>query len=68
MASPPLVESAAPPNLVSSTNLLKTTSSPTSKSFTKTLKKTGPKVEPLGTPLVPGCQPDVTPFTKILWA
>jgi len=55
-----------PTNLVSA-NLLRAPSSPTSKSFMKILKSTGPTVEPWGTPLVPGRQPDVTPFTISLW-
>jgi len=37
-ASPPLMELTAPPDLVSSANLLKTPSSPTLKSFRKTLR------------------------------
>lgn len=62
----PRGESAAPPNLVSFANLLSIPSSPASKSFLKTLKKIGPKMEPYGTPLLTGCQSDVSPFT--LWA
>lgn len=37
--------------------------SPTSKSFSKMLKRTRPKMEPCRTPLVTCCQPDVIPFT-----
>lgn len=42
--------------------------SPASRSFMKTLKITGPIMEPWGTPLVTGHQPDVTPFAVTLWA
>lgn len=33
-----------------------------SKSFMKTLKRTGQKMEPCRTPLVTSCQPDITPI------
>ncbi|KAK4807110.1 hypothetical protein QYF61_018451 [Mycteria americana] len=59
MASLPLRESTAPPNLVSLANLLNVHSTPASRSFIKALKSTGPKTEPWGTPLVTGCQPDL---------
>ncbi|KAK4831737.1 LOW QUALITY PROTEIN: hypothetical protein QYF61_018867 [Mycteria americana] len=59
----PSRESTAPPSLVSSANLLNVHLIPASTSFIKTLKSTGPKTEPWGTPLVTGCEPDVTPFT-----
>ena len=59
----PSMESTAPPNLMSSTNLLSIHSSPESKPFMKKLRRTGPKMEPCGTPLVTDHQPHVTPFT-----
>jgi len=61
-------ESAAPPSLVFSADLLKAPSSPTSELFLKTSKRTGPKVPLSGTPLVTGCQLGVTPSTISLWA
>jgi len=36
------------------------------RSLLKVLKITGPKAEPLGIPLVTGCQLDVIPFTTPL--
>lgn len=39
-----------------------------SRSFIKTLKRTGPWLKLCGTPLVTGIQPDVTPFTLTLLA
>ncbi|KAK4816196.1 hypothetical protein QYF61_012661 [Mycteria americana] len=51
-------ESTTPPSLVSSANLLNACSIPASRSFIKTLKITGPKIEPWGTPPVTGHQPD----------
>lgn len=59
---------AGPPNLVSPANLLGMRLSPASRSFTKTLKSDAPKMKPWRTPLGTGCQPDVTPFPKTLWA
>ena len=44
--SPPSVEATAPPNLVSSANLLRTSSGPTCKSLMKTLRRSGPKWSP----------------------
>lgn len=64
-ASLPSKVLTAPPNLVLLVNLLSRSLSPTSKSLMKTLKRTGPRMEP-GTPLVTGCQHDVTPFTVTL--
>ena len=57
---------ATTPNLVSSANLLKTSSSTTCKSFRKTLKRSGLKIETWGTLLVTVRQPDGTPFTVSL--
>ncbi|KAK4823633.1 LOW QUALITY PROTEIN: hypothetical protein QYF61_004366 [Mycteria americana] len=45
-----------PPNLVSSANLLRVHSMPSSRSFIKVLNRTGPSTEPWGTPLVTGRQ------------
>ena len=39
---------------------------PSSRSLIKMLNKTRPKMEPWGTPLVTGCQLDLTPFTTTL--
>ncbi|KAK4806181.1 hypothetical protein QYF61_001104 [Mycteria americana] len=58
-ASLPSRESTAPPSLVSSANLLNVHLIPAPRSFMKTLKRTGPKIEPWGTPLLTGRQPDV---------
>jgi len=60
-------ESTAPPRLFSA-DVLQAPSSPTSKSFLKTSKRTGPKAELWGTPLVTACQPAVSPSTPSLWA
>ncbi|KAK4821248.1 hypothetical protein QYF61_016547 [Mycteria americana] len=49
-------------------NLLRAHSIPSSRSLIKILNRTGPKTEPWGTPLVTGCQLDLTPFTTTLWA
>jgi len=65
-ASVPLSEPTALPNLVPSASLLTVRSSPASRSFIKTVKGTGLKMEPWGTPLVTGYQPNVTPFTTAL--
>jgi len=62
----PSRESAGSPNLLLFANLLSTASSPVSKSFMKTLKRTGPQVEHYGTPSVAGHQPDETLFTITL--
>ena len=51
-SSPPSVETTIPYNLVSSANLLKTSSSTTCKSFKKTLNRSGLKIELWGTLLV----------------
>ncbi|KAK4827472.1 hypothetical protein QYF61_018708 [Mycteria americana] len=59
--------STLPPNLVPSANLLRAHSIPSSRSSIKILNKSGPKTEPWGTPLVTGCQLDLTPFTTTLW-
>ncbi|XP_050841860.1 RNA helicase Mov10l1 [Serinus canaria] len=65
-----LRESSAPPNLVSSADLLSIPSNLASKSSERMLKKTlqGPKMEPCETPLGTGHQSDVTPFTVTLCA
>lgn len=62
----PSTGSTATSNLALSGNPLKTPYSSTSKSFMKALKRTGPKTEPWRTPLVTGCQSDVTPLTITL--
>ena len=49
---------------VSSANLLRRVHPiPSSRSLIKILNRTGPQTEPWGTPLVSGCQRDVTPAT-----
>lgn len=53
---------------MSSANLQKTYFSPTFKSFMKTLKRICLHIEPWGTPLVMGHQPDITQFIITLWA
>ncbi|KAK4810542.1 hypothetical protein QYF61_004505, partial [Mycteria americana] len=50
-ASLPSRKSMAPPNLVLPANLLSVHSTPVSRLLIKTLKRTGPKIEPWGTPL-----------------
>ncbi|KAK4827132.1 hypothetical protein QYF61_014526 [Mycteria americana] len=60
--------STLPHNLVSSANLLRVHSIPSSRSLIKILNRTGPNTEPWGTPLVIGCQLDLTPFTTALCA
>ncbi|KAK4828429.1 LOW QUALITY PROTEIN: hypothetical protein QYF61_026525 [Mycteria americana] len=64
----PSSRSTLPHNLVSSANLLRARSIPSSRSLIKILNKTGPKTEPWGTPLVTGRQLDLVPFTTTLWA
>ena len=56
----------APHNLVLPIDLLNTPSSPISKSLIKTLKRTRHKMDPQGSSLVTGCQPDVTTFPVTL--
>ncbi|KAK4824371.1 hypothetical protein QYF61_014031 [Mycteria americana] len=58
-ASCPSRESTAPPCLVSSANLLMVHSTPASRSLINILNRTGPRIEPRGTPLLTGCQPDI---------
>ena len=65
-ASLPSRESTAPLNLVSLANLFNIYLVPVFGSFIKILKSTGPKIEPWGTLLVTGRQPDVTAFTVTL--
>ena len=48
-------------------NVLMVHSTPASRSLINTLKKTAPRTEPWGTPLVTGCQPEVATFTRTLW-
>ncbi|KAK4822221.1 hypothetical protein QYF61_011862, partial [Mycteria americana] len=55
-------ESTVPPSLVSLANSLNVHSIPVARSFIETLKSTGPKIEPWGTPLMTGHQPDVHVF------
>ena len=55
-------------NLVSSANLLRVHSIPSSRSSIKILNKMGSSTNPWGTPLVTGNQLDLTPFTSTLWA
>ncbi|KAK4825193.1 hypothetical protein QYF61_025121 [Mycteria americana] len=64
----PSSRSTLPHNLVSSANLLRVHSIPSSRSLIKLLNRTGPKTEPCGTPLVTGRQLDLIPFTTTLWA
>ena len=45
-SSPPSVETTTPSNLISSANLLRTSSGPTCKSLMKTLRRSGPKWSP----------------------
>lgn len=48
-------------------NLMRMQQIPSARSFIKILNKTSPKPESWGTPLVPGWQLDLTPFTTMLW-
>ncbi|KAK4807043.1 hypothetical protein QYF61_018384 [Mycteria americana] len=64
----PSSRSTLPHNLVSSANLLRVHSIPSSRSLIKILNRTGPNTEPWGTPLVTGHQLDLTPVTTTLWA
>ncbi|KAK4828313.1 hypothetical protein QYF61_025325 [Mycteria americana] len=64
----PSSRSTLPHNLVSSANLLRVHLIPSPRSLIKILNRTGPDTEPWGTPLVTGCQLDLTPFTTTLWA
>ncbi|KAK4829606.1 hypothetical protein QYF61_005706, partial [Mycteria americana] len=57
--------STLPHELVSSANLLRVHSIPSSRSLIKILNRTGPNTEPWGTPLVTSCQLDLTPFTTM---
>ncbi|KAK4827727.1 LOW QUALITY PROTEIN: hypothetical protein QYF61_021155 [Mycteria americana] len=52
----PSSRSTLPHDLVSSANLLRVNSIPSSRSLIKMLNRTGPNAEPWGTPLVTGCQ------------
>lgn len=64
-ASYPWRESAAPPCLVLTANLLRVHSTPTSRSLIETLNRTGPWLSPEG---YCWChQQDVAPFTTSLW-
>lgn len=57
-ASLPSKELTAPPNLMLSANLLSMSLIATCKALMKTLKRTGPRMEPSGTPLVTAwCHP-----------
>jgi len=60
--------SALSPSLVSSANLLRLHSIPSSRSLIKMLNRSGPSSEPWGTPLMTGRQLDLTPLTTTLWA
>lgn len=64
----PFRESTVCSNVASSTSLLSVPSHPASKPLMKTLKSTGPEIEPCEAPLVTGCQPDITPGTITPWA
>ncbi|KAK4813337.1 hypothetical protein QYF61_026500 [Mycteria americana] len=64
----PSSRSTLPHNLVSSANLLRVHSIPSSWSLIRILNRTGPNTEPWGTSLVTGYQLDLTPFTTTLWA
>ncbi|KAK4825953.1 LOW QUALITY PROTEIN: hypothetical protein QYF61_003471 [Mycteria americana] len=63
LQSLPALKSTLPPNLVSSANLLRVHSIPSSRSLIKILNRTGPSTEPWGTLLVTSWQVDLTPFT-----
>ncbi|KAK4810855.1 hypothetical protein QYF61_008827 [Mycteria americana] len=63
----PSRRSTLPHNLVSSANLLRVHSIPSSRSLIKILNKTDPNTEPWGTPLVTGRQLELTPLTTTLW-
>ena len=43
-------------------------STPASSLLTDILKRTGPRIEPWGTSLVIGCQPDIASFSTTFWA
>ncbi len=58
--------STAPLSLVSSANLLRVYSIPSSMSLIKMLKSTSPKTDPWGTPLVTGLHLDIEPFRGTL--
>lgn len=63
-----LRKSTAPPNLVSSPDLLIMHLTPVPKSLVKPLKKTCPEIETCWTPLVTDWQPDITSLTITLQA
>ncbi|PKU42357.1 rna-directed dna polymerase from mobile element jockey- hypothetical protein [Limosa lapponica baueri] len=58
--------SASPPSLVSSANLLRIHSVLSSRSLINMLNKTGPSIDPWGTPLVTGLQLDPAPSITTL--
>lgn len=62
------MESTVSPSFLSSMKLLSIPSTPASKSFLKMFKSTGPRTKPYRTPLVPGRQSYVTPFTVTFYA
>ena len=64
----PSGRSTLPPSLVSSANLLRVHSIPSSRSSMKMLNRSSPSTEPWGTPLVTGHQLHSTPLSKTLWA
>ncbi|KAK4831743.1 LOW QUALITY PROTEIN: hypothetical protein QYF61_018873 [Mycteria americana] len=64
----PSRRSMLPPNLLSSANLLRAHSIPSSRSLIKILNRTGSKTEPRRTSLVTGHHLHLTPFTITLWA
>ena len=67
MASCPSGVSSAPPNLVSSIDVLRVHSIPLSLSLMKMLNSIGPCTDPRGTPLVTSLHLDIDPLTTTLW-
>ena len=68
MATQPSSVSSTHPNFVSSVNLLRADSVPSSMLLMKMLNETRPSTDPWGTPLVMVLQPDAVPLTTMLWA
>ena len=62
MAAQPSGVSTTPPSLVSSANLLRVHSNPSSRSLMKKLNKIGPSTDPWGSPLLTGLQLDSAPL------
>ena len=64
----PTGRSASPANVVSSANLLRVHSMPSTRPSVMILNRTGPDSDPWGKPLVTCHQLALTPFTTTLWA